>query len=96
MDQKLIKQLEDICSARGVRLTPQRKRVYELICESNKASSAYELLDLLKVSEPQAKPPTVYRALDFLLEQGLSIELNLPTVLSLAVHLVSINTTRIC
>ncbi|GAL37842.1 zinc uptake regulation protein ZUR [Vibrio maritimus] len=48
MDQKLIKQLEETCSARGVRLTPQRKRVYELICDSNKASSAYELLDQLK------------------------------------------------
>ncbi|VTR19627.1 Zinc uptake regulation protein [Serratia fonticola] len=34
------------------------------------AISAYDLLDLLRVAEPQAKPPTVYRALDFLLEQG--------------------------
>ncbi|WP_054954506.1 zinc uptake transcriptional repressor Zur, partial [Citrobacter amalonaticus] len=34
------------------------------------AISAYDLLDLLRESEPQAKPPTVYRALDFLLEQG--------------------------
>ena len=31
---------------------------------------AFGLLEQLKVSEPQAKPPTVYRALDFLLEQG--------------------------
>ncbi|MDA0149524.1 zinc uptake transcriptional repressor Zur [Vibrio sp. LaRot3] len=70
LDQELIKQIEDICAARGVRLTPQRKRVFELICASPKASSAYELLEDLKASEPQAKPPTVYRALDFLLEQG--------------------------
>ncbi|MNE62998.1 Zinc uptake regulation protein [compost metagenome] len=34
------------------------------------AISAYDLLDLLRVNEPQAKPPTVYRALDFLLDQG--------------------------
>lgn len=70
LDQELVKQMEQICAARGVRLTPQRKRVFELICASPKASSAYELLEELKVSEPQAKPPTVYRALDFLLEQG--------------------------
>ncbi|MFC5078751.1 Zinc uptake regulation protein [Vibrio thalassae] len=70
MNQKLIQQLEDICSARGVRLTPQRRTVYELIYENKKASSAYELLEQLKISEPKAKPPTVYRALDFLLEQG--------------------------
>lgn len=70
LDQQLVKQIEDICAARGVRLTPQRKRVFELICASLKASSAYELLEQLKATEPQAKPPTVYRALDFLLEQG--------------------------
>ncbi|EKO3515341.1 zinc uptake transcriptional repressor Zur [Vibrio fluvialis] len=70
LDNKLTKQIEEICAARGVRLTSQRKRVFELICASKKASSAYELLEDLKQSEPQAKPPTVYRALDFLMEQG--------------------------
>ena len=70
LGQQLVKQIEELCTARGVRLTTQRKRVFELICASPKASSAYELLEELKQSEPQAKPPTVYRALDFLLEQG--------------------------
>ncbi|QXO17135.1 MULTISPECIES: zinc uptake transcriptional repressor Zur [Vibrio] len=70
LDTKLTQQIEEICAARGVRLTTQRKRVFELICASKKASSAYELLEDLKQSEPQAKPPTVYRALDFLMEQG--------------------------
>lgn len=70
LDNKLSKQIEEICAARGVRLTSQRKRVFDLICASKKASSAYDLLEDLKKSEPQAKPPTVYRALDFLLEQG--------------------------
>ncbi|CAM3051507.1 XRE family transcriptional regulator [Vibrio neptunius] len=70
LDHKLLKQIEEMCASRGVRLTPQRKRVFELICSSPKSSSAYELLEELKQSEPQAKPPTVYRALDFLLEQG--------------------------
>jgi Fur family zinc uptake transcriptional regulator len=66
----IIEQIESICTARGVRLTPQRRRVFELICMNRRASSAYELLEQLKQSEPQAKPPTVYRALDFLIEQG--------------------------
>lgn len=70
LDHNLTKQIEEICAARGVRLTSQRKRVFELICKNKRASSAYELLEELKKSEPQAKPPTVYRALDFLLEQG--------------------------
>ena len=71
MDQSLLERAEGICKSRGVRFTPQRKRVYELICANKGASSAYELLEKLKESEPQAKPPTIYRALDFLLEQGL-------------------------
>jgi Fur family zinc uptake transcriptional regulator len=70
LDQNLIQKIENICADRGVRLTSQRKRVFELVCSSKKASSAYELLEALKVSEPQAKPPTVYRALDFLMDQG--------------------------
>ncbi|CAO98145.1 Zinc uptake regulation protein (Zinc uptake regulator) [Erwinia tasmaniensis Et1/99] len=53
-----------------MRLTPQRLEVLRLMSQHNGAISAYDLLDLLRVSEPQAKPPTVYRALDFLLEQG--------------------------
>lgn len=44
LDQTLIEQVEGICASRGVRLTPQRKRVFELILANKKASSAYELL----------------------------------------------------
>ncbi|XOD69811.1 MAG: zinc uptake transcriptional repressor Zur [Sodalis sp. (in: enterobacteria)] len=61
---------EQLCGQRNVRLTPQRLEVLRLISQQSSATSAYDLLDLLRQSEPQAKPPTVYRALDFLLEQG--------------------------
>lgn len=61
---------EKLCIQRGVRFTPQRLEVLRLMSQQEGAISAYDLLDLLKTSEPQAKPPTVYRALDFLLEQG--------------------------
>ncbi|PWC24306.1 MULTISPECIES: zinc uptake transcriptional repressor Zur [Brenneria] len=67
---KLLAQAEQICQHRGVRLTPQRLEVLRLMAQQSAAISAYDLLDLLRLSEPQAKPPTVYRALDFLLEQG--------------------------
>lgn len=67
---KLLAQAESICQQRNVRLTPQRLEVLRLMALQPGAISAYDLLDLLRVSEPQAKPPTVYRALDFLLEQG--------------------------
>lgn len=66
----LLTRAQQVCEQRGVRLTPQRVRVYEIIVSHSRAISAYELLDVLRETEPQAKPPTVYRALDFLLAQG--------------------------
>ncbi|MFB6325931.1 transcriptional regulator Zur [Pantoea deleyi] len=68
--QQILTQAEKMCLQRGVRLTSQRAEVLRLMAEQPGSISAYDLLDQLRVSEPQAKPPTVYRALDFLLEQG--------------------------
>jgi Fur family zinc uptake transcriptional regulator len=68
--QNVLAQAEKLCEQRNVRLTPQRLEVLRLLTQQAGAISAYDLLDLLRASEPQAKPPTVYRALDFLLEQG--------------------------
>ena len=68
--QRLLQKAQILCEQRGVRLTAQRQQVLRLLAEHTGAISAYDLLDKLRQSEPQAKPPTVYRALDFLLEQG--------------------------
>ncbi|MGZ8196385.1 MAG: transcriptional repressor, partial [Methylosarcina sp.] len=62
---------EHLCVVRGVQLTPIRHQVLSLIWESHKAVKAYELLDRLKPLKNAAKPATIYRALDFLIEQGL-------------------------
>ena len=62
---------EYLCVVRGVQLTPIRHQVLELIWESHKAVKAYELLDRIKPLMDAAKPATIYRALDFLIEQGL-------------------------
>src|SRR6478736_3677122 len=56
------------CELRGLRLTPLRLRVLELIAGESKPVKAYDLLDRLKGEHGSAAPPTVYRALDFLLE----------------------------
>jgi Fur family zinc uptake transcriptional regulator len=56
------------CELRGLRLTPLRLRVLELIAAEAKPVKAYDLLDRLKDEHGSAAPPTVYRALDFLLE----------------------------
>lgn len=62
---------ERVCDESGARLTDLRRRVLELVWSRHKPISAYEILDLLKADRSSAAPPTVYRALDFLLEQGL-------------------------
>lgn len=62
---------EQLCLLRGVQLTAIRQQVLALIWESHKAVKAYELLDRIKPLQNAAKPATIYRALDFLIEQGL-------------------------
>ncbi len=68
---KALQTAAEVCFGRGVRFTPVRRRVLELIWRSHEAVKAYDLLDQLKTYDPSAKPTTVYRALDFLMEQGL-------------------------
>lgn len=64
-------QAEERCSRRGVRLTPIRRRVLELIWRRHEPVKAYDLLDQLREEHRAAAPPTIYRALDFLLGEGL-------------------------
>ena len=62
---------ETLCIERGVRLTAIRKRVLELVWASHQPLGAYAILDKLTAEGHKPAPPTVYRALEFLLEQGL-------------------------
>lgn len=66
-----LERAEAICRARRVRLTTLRRCVLELIWSSHAPVGAYDLLRRLSREHEGAAPPTVYRALDFLLEQGL-------------------------
>lgn len=60
-----------LCAEQKLRLTAQRQQVLELIWQEHKPVGAYELLERLRDRGIKAAPPTVYRALDFLLEHGL-------------------------
>ena len=60
-----------ICAERKGRLTEQRKRVLELVWSSHQPVGAYAILEQLRAEGFNGAPPTVYRALDFLLEHGL-------------------------
>lgn len=62
---------ETLVSAKGQKLTRIRRKVLHLLLESEEPAKAYDLLANLD-GEGAAKPPTVYRALDFLQEMGLA------------------------
>jgi len=66
---------EHLCTAGGGRLTPLRRRVFEVVWQSHTPIGAYDILALLGEGGgddgKKAQPPTVYRALDFLLAHGL-------------------------
>ncbi|MBP8176772.1 MAG: transcriptional repressor [Xanthomonadales bacterium] len=68
--QRVLREVAAACEDRGLRLTPLRQRVFELIAEQPKPVKAYDLLDRLRGERNGAAPPTIYRALDFLLEHG--------------------------
>ena len=60
-----------ICTLRGARLTAMRRRVLELILRADQPTKAYALLAELEQERGRLGPPTVYRALDFLLAHKL-------------------------
>ncbi len=64
-------QADTLCEQRGARLTKNRRRVLELVWQSHAPVGAYELLERLREDGLSAAPPTVYRALEFLMSQGL-------------------------
>ena len=68
----------EICQLRQAQLTPLRAKILELVWSSHKPLGAYALMELLSQARQQEEgsktpvaPPTVYRALEFLQQQGL-------------------------
>ena len=59
-----------LCDARGAQLTTLRRQVLELLWESGRPTGAYELIEALKLRNSRpVGPPTIYRALEFLMSQ---------------------------
>jgi Fur family zinc uptake transcriptional regulator len=63
---------EAVCAARGAQLTPVRRRVLEILLESHEAMGAYDVLARLDAEGMGKQPPVAYRALSFLVDQGLA------------------------
>ena len=69
--KQILDRAAEVCRERGVKFTPQRARVLELVVEAGRAVTAYDILDQLGEDGSRPAPPTVYRALEFLLDNGL-------------------------
>ncbi len=69
--ERAMERADALCQRRGAQLTELRRQVLRLVLAAGQPVGAYALLDQLRAARPGAAPPTVYRALDFLLEQGL-------------------------
>lgn len=66
-----IRHAERVCERRAQRFTPIRRQVLRALSSSHRPLGAYEVIDELAKSMPRPAPITVYRALDFLMENGL-------------------------
>jgi Fur family zinc uptake transcriptional regulator len=62
---------ETLCRQRGTQLTALRREVLELLLLRNGTAKAYDLQDDMRARHGRVAPTTVYRALDFLMDQGL-------------------------
>lgn len=69
--EQLLATARQICDEQGRRFTKLREHVFTLIAGSKGPVKAYDLLDQLRPEFGSPKPPTVYRALDFLSGLGL-------------------------
>jgi Fur family zinc uptake transcriptional regulator len=61
-----------ICAARATRLTPIRRRVLEALLASHKPLGAYDVIERLAGRGERFPPITIYRALEFLRDNGLA------------------------
>jgi len=76
--KNIIDHAEQLCKQRGSRLTKKRKQVLSGLLQSDRALSAYELVDYCKENFEEALPAmTVYRILEFLENESLVHKLHL-------------------
>jgi Fur family transcriptional regulator, zinc uptake regulator len=75
--QDAFKTAQEICIKQDLRFTDLRQKVFSIILQNHQSSKAYDILNILQKEDSSAKPATVYRTLDFLLEYGLIHKLHI-------------------
>lgn len=69
---RAVRVARNLCRRRGLRLTSQREKVLDVLAQSHQPMGAYEILEKMTEDGKRPAPITVYRALDFLVGQGLA------------------------
>lgn len=67
----MLARAEAVCRERGLQFTPLRREVMEAVAEAGKAQGAYDIAEKLSAPGKRVAPVSVYRAIDFLMQQGL-------------------------
>lgn len=81
-----LRQAEDLCAQKGLRLTPVRRKTLEILLSEHRAMGAYEVLDHLSAGGFGNQPPVAYRALEFLVEHGLAHRVNKLNAFAACMH----------
>jgi len=74
------------CVERGQRLTPIRRDVLAALLVSHRPLGAYEIMERLSPKGPRPAPITVYRALEFLRQNGLVHRIESRNAFAACVH----------
>jgi Fur family transcriptional regulator, zinc uptake regulator len=70
-DEGLVARAERLCRERGLQFTPLRQRTLEVIAGEARPLGAYDIAERLSEPGRRVAAVSVYRALDFLTENGL-------------------------
>ncbi len=81
-----LERADAVTQAAGARMTPVRRRVLEILLEDHKALGAYDVLARLAQDGFGNQPPVAYRALEFLVEQGLAHRIQRLNAFTACVH----------
>jgi Fur family zinc uptake transcriptional regulator len=68
--QDILNRADALAVERGLLLTTLRRQVYELVLTADRPIGGYGVLAALEPQRGRVPPTTVYRALDFLIENG--------------------------
>lgn len=68
----VMERIDEMVAGAGLRLTPVRRRTLEILLEEHRAMGAYDVLERLAADGFGNKPPVAYRALEFLVENGMA------------------------